>query len=190
MDLVILLVRTLFFYALIMLVMTVFTRRRKLTIADLLIAFMVTQFSVLAIDNPGRPLLLILMPILLLLILHIAAKPILQKDLFKQKEHQSEADAAWREWKREGSSLPGLRMRSADVEMAAMEPASIYPAVGQLPLPLILDGKVLDENLEKLGKTRFWLKNETQRYGVRKFREVAYCSMDRYGRMFLDRKKP
>ncbi|TXK73472.1 DUF421 domain-containing protein, partial [Paenibacillus sp. N3.4] len=31
-----------------------------------------------------------------------------------------------------------------------------------LPLPLIMDGKVQDDNLEKIGKTRFWLKNQLQ----------------------------
>ncbi len=58
-----------------------------------------------------------------------------------------------------------------------------------LPLPLIMDGKVQDDNLEKIGKTRFWLKNQLQVKGARDFKEVFYCSIDHRGRMFLDRKR-
>ncbi|WP_261304857.1 DUF421 domain-containing protein [Paenibacillus andongensis] len=58
-----------------------------------------------------------------------------------------------------------------------------------LPLPLIMDGKVQDENLDKIGKTRFWLKNQLQAKGVRDFKEVFYFSIDHKGRMFLDRKR-
>jgi uncharacterized membrane protein YcaP (DUF421 family) len=58
-----------------------------------------------------------------------------------------------------------------------------------LPLPLIMDGKVQDDSLEKLGKTRFWLKNEIQGKGVREFKDVFFCSIDHRGRIFLDRKR-
>ncbi|KRE36675.1 DUF421 domain-containing protein [Paenibacillus sp. Soil724D2] len=58
-----------------------------------------------------------------------------------------------------------------------------------LPLPLIMDGKVQDDNLNKIGKTRFWLKNQLQAKGARDFKEVFYCSIDHRGRMFLDRKR-
>ncbi|TMV52888.1 DUF421 domain-containing protein [Paenibacillus mesophilus] len=58
-----------------------------------------------------------------------------------------------------------------------------------LPLPLIMDGKVQDDNLEKLGKTRFWLKNELQAKGVNDFKQVFFCTIDHRGRLFLDRKR-
>jgi uncharacterized membrane protein YcaP (DUF421 family) len=59
----------------------------------------------------------------------------------------------------------------------------------RLPLPLIMDGKVQDDSLAKLGKTRFWLKNEIQGKGVREFKDVFFCSIDHRGRIFLDRKR-
>lgn len=58
-----------------------------------------------------------------------------------------------------------------------------------LPLPLIMDGKVQDENLTKLGKTRFWLKNQIQQKGAREFKDVFFCSIDHRGRMFMDKKR-
>lgn len=57
-----------------------------------------------------------------------------------------------------------------------------------LPLPLIMDGKVQDGSLEKIGKDRFWLKKELQDRGVDEFRNVFFCSVDHRGHLYIDRK--
>ncbi|MEW9700099.1 DUF421 domain-containing protein [Paenibacillus sp. SI8] len=100
-------------------------------------------------------------------------------------------------------------MSIADVEFAILEPSGKLSVVEKeekeavkvadglkgtiryegLPLPLIMDGKVQDENLEKLGKTRFWLKNQLQAKGAHDFKEIFYCSIDHRGRLFVDRKR-
>jgi uncharacterized membrane protein YcaP (DUF421 family) len=97
----------------------------------------------------------------------------------------------------------------ADVEFAILEPTgklSIIEkdlregrkdAFGQsgkirfegLPLPLIMDGKVQDDQLEKLGQTRFWLKNQLQAKGIFDFKDVFFCSIDHRGNIFLNRKR-
>lgn len=96
----------------------------------------------------------------------------------------------------------------ADVEFAILEPSGKLTVVekkteekklqeGQqvkfryegLPLPLIMDGKVQDESLEKLGKTRFWLKSQLQSRGIRDFKEVFFCTIDHRGKWFIDRKR-
>lgn len=61
-----------------------------------------------------------------------------------------------------------------------------------LPIPLIMDGKVQDESLEKLEKTRFWLKNVLQEEGVTDFKDVFFCTIDHRGKLFVDThdKKP
>ncbi len=55
-----------------------------------------------------------------------------------------------------------------------------------LPLPLVMDGKVLDKNLEKIGRDRFWLKNQIQLNGARDFKEIFFCTIDHRGRIFVD----
>lgn len=55
-----------------------------------------------------------------------------------------------------------------------------------LPMPLIMDGKVQDDNLVKLGKTRFWLKNELQSRGVGDFKQVFYCTIDYQGQLYVN----
>jgi uncharacterized membrane protein YcaP (DUF421 family) len=99
-------------------------------------------------------------------------------------------------------------MDVADVEFAILEPSgkltvvekkkpSTVPAAEPhsriryegLPLPLIMDGKVQEEGLEKLGKTRFWLKSELQMKGVKDFKDIFFCTLDHRGNWFIDRKK-
>ncbi|MEK5418814.1 hypothetical protein BSK49_18375 [Paenibacillus odorifer] len=56
-----------------------------------------------------------------------------------------------------------------------------------LPIPLIMDGKVQDQNLEMIGKTRFWLRTQIRQKGVSDFKNVFLCSIDHKGRIYVDR---
>ncbi|WP_274362646.1 DUF421 domain-containing protein [Paenibacillus thermotolerans] len=58
-----------------------------------------------------------------------------------------------------------------------------------LPLPLIMDGKVNEESLRKIGKTRFWLKNELQSRGIGDIKSVFLCTVDHRGKLFIDKKE-
>ncbi|MBD2844576.1 DUF421 domain-containing protein [Paenibacillus sp. IB182496] len=57
-----------------------------------------------------------------------------------------------------------------------------------LPIPLIMDGKVQEESLVKLEKTRFWLKKEMRKFGITDLRDVLLCTLDHRGRLFVDRR--
>ncbi|QOS82363.1 DUF421 domain-containing protein [Paenibacillus sp. JNUCC31] len=57
-----------------------------------------------------------------------------------------------------------------------------------LPLPLIMDGKVQDQNLELIQKTRFWLKNQIQGKGILDFKDVFICSIDHNGKIYVSLK--
>lgn len=96
----------------------------------------------------------------------------------------------------------------ADVEFAILETSgqlSVFPKEEKKPVtkedlniprylpemfptPLIIDGKVLDKNLEKIEKTRFWLKNQIQQRNANDFKEIAYLSIDGEGNIYLDLK--
>ncbi|WP_042201014.1 DUF421 domain-containing protein [Paenibacillus camerounensis] len=56
-----------------------------------------------------------------------------------------------------------------------------------LPVPLIMDGKVQDDNLEMIGKNRFWLRTQIRQKGVSDFRDVFLCSIDHTGKIYVDR---
>lgn len=55
-----------------------------------------------------------------------------------------------------------------------------------LPLPLIMDGRVEEANLQQIGKTRFWLKNQIQSKGINDFKDVFFCSIDHRGRLYIN----
>lgn len=80
---------------------------------------------------------------------------------------------------------------AADTKPGNPEPLREQPRFRYegLPLPLIMDGKVQDENLEKIGKNRFWLKNELQLHQVFDFKKVFVCTIDHRGRLYLDLKR-
>lgn len=59
-----------------------------------------------------------------------------------------------------------------------------------LPLPLIMDGQVQDNNLHEIGQTRFWLKNQIQNKGVQDFKDIFFCSLDHKGDLYINLKKP
>jgi uncharacterized membrane protein YcaP (DUF421 family) len=59
-----------------------------------------------------------------------------------------------------------------------------------LPIPLIMDGKVQDSNLEMIGKTRFWLRTQIRQKGVSDFRDVFLCSIDHKGQIYIDKIGP
>jgi len=58
-----------------------------------------------------------------------------------------------------------------------------------MPIPLIMDGKVQDENLKLIDKNRPWLQDEIRKYGFNDFEDVFLCSIDHKGRIYLDGKE-
>lgn len=54
-----------------------------------------------------------------------------------------------------------------------------------LPIPLIMDGKVQNANLEKIRKTRFWLKNQMQLQGHYDFKDIFLCTLDHNGKLYV-----
>jgi uncharacterized membrane protein YcaP (DUF421 family) len=102
----------------------------------------------------------------------------------------------------------------ADVEFAMLEPTgqmSVFPKRDKqpatkgdlgipapkqssgvtftgLPIPLIMDGKIRDEALKKIGQNTFWLKKEIRKHGIKDIKKVSFCSIDQQGVLFIDRK--
>lgn len=97
-----------------------------------------------------------------------------------------------REEQREPKDLKEFKERKSDKQLIPPQTQAKAPfRFEMLPIPLIMDGKVQDENLAKLDKTRFWLKNVLQEQGVHDFKEVFLCTIDHRGRLFVDcDKKP
>jgi len=93
------------------------------------------------------------------------------------------------------SSNEGQESERSDQKLKQYNQTNVFPPKYRfeiLPVPLIMDGKVQDKNLENLEKTRFWLKNVLQERGVFDFKDVFFCTIDYKGKLFIDThdKKP
>lgn len=95
----------------------------------------------------------------------------------------------------------------ADVEFAILETSgqlSIIPksqkrplvpadlkvetAYEGIPVTLVIDGRVFQQNLQKMNLSIEWLKLELKKFGVINFKEVLFASLDTEGKLFYQLK--
>jgi uncharacterized membrane protein YcaP (DUF421 family) len=56
------------------------------------------------------------------------------------------------------------------------------------PVPVVLEGKVLEEGLQEINKNRFWLKKELRKHGYKDLADIFYVSVNHEGKLFIDAK--
>ncbi|QTH44051.1 DUF421 domain-containing protein [Cohnella sp. LGH] len=241
MELTAILLRTIFMYFFIFLILRMMGKREigKLSVFDLVISIMIAEIAVIVIESTEKTLITALAPIILLVLIQIGfafltlknrtmrllfdGKPSVlvqdghlnRKEMFRQRYNLDDLMLQLRE--NQVSSLHEVKLavlestgklsvilkerdeggnegtaanRSPENSAASNSKADSWPRVRYevLPLPLIMDGQVQDDNLEKLGKTRFWLKGELQRHDVDNFKQVFFCSIDHKGKLYIDKK--
>lgn len=241
MELTAILLRTIFMYFFIFLILRLMGKREigKLSVFDLVISIMIAEIAVIVIESTEKTLMTAVAPIVLLVLIQIGfaflmlknrtmrllfdGKPSVlvqdghlnRKEMFRQRYNLDDLMLQLRE--NQVSSLHEVKLavlestgklsvilkkrdesdntetaadRSSGDSDAAYGKADSRPKVRYevLPIPLIMDGQVQDDNLEKLGKTRFWLKSELQRHDVDSFKQVFFCSIDHKGKLYVDKK--
>ncbi|GGG20029.1 YetF domain-containing protein [Paenibacillus abyssi] len=235
MDITIILVRTVLIYFVVFLVMRFMGKREigKLTVFDLVISVMIAEIAVLVIEDPNRPILEGILPMIALFLVQVGiafltlksrtlrlwfdgkpsviiAKGKLNRDTMRKQRYNlddlmlqlrenkvasvSDVEFAILETsgklsvveKDKSSSKDNKSLKDNDREERVIPPKFRYEI---LPIPLIMDGKVQDENLEKLEKNRFWLKNQLRQQGIRDLKDVFLCTLDHKGKMFVDTKQ-
>jgi uncharacterized membrane protein YcaP (DUF421 family) len=60
----------------------------------------------------------------------------------------------------------------------------IFPPPELIPITLIIDGQVIQENLEQLGLGLDWLRMELEKDGIRDFKTVLFACLDSQGEFF------
>jgi uncharacterized membrane protein YcaP (DUF421 family) len=96
----------------------------------------------------------------------------------------------------------------SDVEYAILETSgklSVFPKIKKTPvtkedlkiknlkafhppIPVVLEGKILEDGLEQLGQNRFWLKKELRKKGYKELANIFYVSVNYEGKLFVDAK--
>lgn len=95
----------------------------------------------------------------------------------------------------------------SDVEFAILEPTgklSVYQKENDkqnqepqtddynhdldIPLPLILDGKVQNQSLERIKQTPLWLRQQMRALGFKDIKNISYCEINPDGTFYVDEK--
>lgn len=144
--------------------------------AEFLLVIAAAELSVVAVVQPDKPLIPLLVP-LLILIFAFRSRFLLYRFTanWSTRDHliQYHNDT---EKKSEIAGAPAVQHR----------PNNAPPRMG---LSLIENGKVRGDNLKQIGKTQLWLRQELRKFGYRNIRQVNYLTMDSLGNFYMDLNK-
>jgi uncharacterized membrane protein YcaP (DUF421 family) len=79
-------------------------------------------------------------------------------------------------------------LKKAEKQVVTREDLRIPVKKSTIPLELIIDGEILEENLKEAGYDEKWLYKKLQLYGVKELKEVDYAHLDSQGRFHIDLK--
>ncbi|WP_408007055.1 DUF421 domain-containing protein [Pseudalkalibacillus sp. A8] len=216
MEIGIIMFRTLFIYLIIIVVFRFMGKREigQLSIVDFVVSIMIAEMAVISIESPEKPMMHSLLGIGVLLILQvffayvslkserlrhiIDGKPSViidrgQIDETQMKKQRYNFDDLLIQLRENGVN------KVSDVEFAILEPTGKLsvikkeeeekeedPGSNLFPLPLIMDGKIQEDHLKRLGKTEFWLRQELKKLGFRDLKKISFCSLESDGIFFID----
>jgi len=80
-------------------------------------------------------------------------------------------------------------VKKPECQPLTAEDLGISPKVKDVhPLPVIMDGEVITENLKRTGKDERWLREELRTRGITRPEDVFLMTLDREGAIYLDLK--
>ncbi|MGG0716350.1 DUF421 domain-containing protein [Robertmurraya massiliosenegalensis] len=202
--------RTLFFYALIILIFRMMGKREigELSILDLVVYIMIAELAVAAIDSPKDNLLFVVTPMILLMTIqivfaYISLKSKSFRDVVEGKPtliiNKGKIDE--KEMKKQRYNFDDLLLQLreqnvrniADVEFAILETSGKLTVFekeqneGSYTIPLIIDGEIQEKNLERIDKNMLWIRQELRKRGYRDIKKISFCSYQN-GEFFIDLK--
>jgi uncharacterized membrane protein YcaP (DUF421 family) len=182
----------------------------ELSILDLVVFIMIAEMAAVAIEDTGDPLTHTVMPMLLLMFIQILFAFIsLKSKRFRDfvdgkptiiiNQGKIDEQAMRKQRYNFDDLLIQLRekdiRRISDVEFAILEASgklSVFEKekkpnqkLGDMTIPLIIDGVVNEENLKRIHKTNLWLRQEVRKLGYQDIKKISICSFEN-GRFFID----
>lgn len=208
-ELIIVLVRTIFFYFFIILMYRLMGKREvgQLGVVDLIVSILIAELVAISIENIEDTIFMTILPIIALVILEIALARIALKSkrfrtIFGGKPSViiNRGIVNYKEMTKQRYTIDDLllelRQKSIknieDVEYALLEPngkLSIFEKKifdKNYPLPLIVDGEIQTSTLRKIKKTHTWLRNILDKNNL-SYEEIFYCFYKGY-KLFIIKK--
>lgn len=206
--------RTILFYIFILFIFRIMGKREigELSVLDLVVFIMIGELAVASIIEPAKHWLETALPMFFLMIIQytlavISLKSKRFRDLVDGKPtviiNRGKIDERAMRQQRYNfddllTQLREKNIRSiADVEFAILESSGNLsviekmsnpngePKEGDITIPLIIDGAIEEENLKRINKTNFWLRQELKKLGYRDVKKISFCSYEN-GKFFVD----
>jgi len=198
-DLLIIILRTLFLYWLILVVLRLMGKREvgELSIFDLVVFLLITEVAAFALDDPKSNLIHAIVPMIILLIIQICVSYFSLKskkfrDVMEGKPSIIMKDGiiVEKEMRKQRYNLDDLLQQLREqqigsiqtVSYAFLEPSgnlSVFKKEEeQYVFPLIIDGDIQNGHLERIGKNVKWLKEELEKLSIVDEKKIFYCSYE------------
>lgn len=210
MELLLLVGRTVLLYLVIVLIFRLMGKREigELSILDLVVFLMIAEIAVIAIEDTESPLLHNFLPMVTLTVLQIGFAVWALKNQHIRRILDGTASIIIengqireREMKKQRYNFNDLLIQLRekdisnieDVEFAILETSGKLSVIKKeqgvksLTLPLILDGIIQFDHLERSGKDLPWLQKELGERGYSSFEKISYCSFNQ-GKFYIDEK--
>lgn len=207
--------RTVLLYLLIIVTFRLMGKREvgELSVIDLVVTIMLAEIASMAIENTNDHLIHTLIPIIAIVILQILFSFISLKskrfrDLLDGRPSIiiNKGTIDEKEMKKQRYNFDDLLVQLrekdirniSDVEFAILEPSgklSVFKkepqkkkksTQGDITMPLIIDGVIQEENLRRINKTSFWLRQELKKQGAPEIKKISFCSYDQ-GEFYIDK---
>ncbi|WP_053367254.1 DUF421 domain-containing protein [Bacillus sp. FJAT-27245] len=207
--------RTVLLYLLIIVTFRLMGKREvgELSVFDLVVTIMLAEIASMAIENTNDHLIHTLIPIIAIVFLQIlfsffSLKSKKFRDLLDGRpsiiinKGTIDEKAMKKQRYNFDDLLVQLREKNirniSDVEFAILEPSgklSVFKkedqkkkksSQGDITMPLIIDGVIQEENLRRINKTSFWLRQELKKQGAPEIRKISFCSYDQ-GEFYIDK---
>ncbi|MDR7073631.1 DUF421 domain-containing protein [Fictibacillus barbaricus] len=215
MELYTIVFRTLFIYFLILVVFRMMGKREigKLSVLDFVVSIMIAELAVISIEDPEVPMLNSLVSIFVLLGVQLILAIISLKSRKMREFVDGKPSLIIKEGKVDEYEMKKQRYNFDDlltqlrennirnlneVEFGVLETTGklsvirkdedLEPSAIHTILPLILDGKVLEDNLEKMDKTPLWLRQKLKEVGFKDVKAISFCTLNKDGSLYIDQK--
>lgn len=198
--------RTIFLYFLLWFAFRVIGKKLlgQLSILDLIISFMIAEMAVMSIEDPNTPMLRSIVSIGVLVMLQIFIAAVRKNEKARHHTGGKPKEKINQDEKRFDDFLFQLQETNnvknvSDVEFAILEPSGKLSVCKRfeesggetapeenIAQPLILDGKIQEQQLNQINKSEFWLRRQLRQLGLKDIKKISYCEWQPEGTFFVD----
>lgn len=193
MDYLIMILRTLFISIIILFVLRRHRRRdiSELSVLDFVVIIMIAELGVTSIQNRNEPLLQAMIPIVILVIVQFLYASLASKNE-KMQKRMSRIQSS------DVNVSDEMLNKQTHVEFAFLQSIGKQSMMAKndedrlerkAPLPLIINGKVLEDQLLQINQTSLWLRQQLRQLGYRDVKKISYCALKGQGTFFIDLKE-